>query len=650
MRDEHASSIALPDHGLLLLRECLVRAAAEAGSTEFAAWESWLRDGPPPGLPLPDGTPVPEGLFDSRGPADALPRVAAAVCALIERTLGMEHADRILLEAYEHITRGAHGQPWVADVVRLLPDHLLDAGELALLTQIRSLEEARASEAAARVQLQGVLDAAATGIIVIDAAGTIELVNEEAGRLFGHGARDLLGRSVTMLMPERLKPAHTQAVAQRSKEESLGEIPRPVTRRVEGLRADGTEFPLEVTVRPLRLPDGTLRFTAGVRDLSEMLALQSRMALADRMMSVGTLAAGAAHEINNPLAYVTMNVEFVLDGVRRGAGRPDLALTPGEVVEALEQALDGAHRIQKIVQDLRTFARAEPNRDAGVEVHRALETALRVTGNELRHRARVVQRFTGRCVVRGDEARLCQVFSNLLLNAAQATPTGAADRHSIEVTTERHGQDLRVRIADTGEGIAPERMHRVFDPFFTTRPPGQGLGLGLSICHAIVTGLGGHIEIAPRVGGGTVVTVTLPVAARDEAPTPPPAEVPRHDRLRVLIIDDEPLVCAALARALPDHRVTTETSARVALARLTAGESFDAILCDVMMPEMNAVQFWESLAHTRPEVRARVVFMTGGVFNEEMRAFLGRMPNPCLGKPLDLATLRRALERVTRHA
>ena len=650
MHHEHPTSPSPPAYGLLLLQECLIRVGAEVTSTEIDAWASWLRAGPVPGALLPDGTPIPEDLFDGRGSSEAMPRLAAAVCGLIERMLGVEQAHRILLEAYEHITRGAHGQPWVAEVVRLLPDHLLDAGELALLTQIRSLEQARASEAAARAQLQGVLDAAATGIIVIDAAGVIELINEEAARIFGYTAGALRGQPVTMLMPVRLQAAHSEAVARRTTALRGEEPPRPVNRRVEGLRADGAEFPLEITVRPLRLPDGSLRFTAGVRDLSETLAMQTRLALADRMMSVGTLAAGAAHEINNPLAYITMNLEYVLEGERQRAAQPREGAPASEVVLALEQALDGARRIQAIVRDLRTFARAEPGPDAGVELHRALETALRVTGNETRHRAGVVQRFGERCVVRGDEARLCQVFSNLLLNAAQAIPPGAVAGNTIEVVTSRHGDDVRVQISDTGEGIAPEHLHRVFDPFFTTRLPGHGLGLGLSICHAIVTGLGGHIEISPCPGGGTIVTVTLPAVTRTPAPTPAPAPAVGDLGLRLLIIDDEPLVCSALTRALTDHHVTSETQARAALARLAAGEDFDAILCDVMMPEMNAVQFWEALAHTRPEVRPRIVFMSGGVFSPELRGFLQRLSNPCLPKPLDLAALQRALERLARNA
>ncbi len=634
------------DLGLELLRHFVRRAFRMPGGESLTPWRQWLgrgetQDGPP----ALDASPT---AVDAATWEAALPEVLRAAVHAAEQALGPDKTDRLLLEAYEALTREHRGEAGLSVAVHLLPERLLHAGESALLAQIRELEQARAAEANARVMLEAVLDAATTGILVTDEHGIVAQANEEAAHLFGYGPGELVGTEVLRLIPPRHRDAHRLGML-RAVATEMGAEARPTSRRLDGLRADGSEFPLELTLRTLVLPNGRRLYTAGLRDLTETLALQARMALTDRLVSVGTLAAGAAHEINNPLAYVTMNAEYVRDVLRDSAnGEPMPPIE--ELVEALDQSLDGARRIQRIVKALRTLARSAPAPEGGLEVHRPLETALRLTDNELRHRARVVERLGSPGAVRGDEARLCQVFSNLLLNAAQAIPAGAASEHLVEIETGPgpDGTGATVTIRDTGHGIAPENAERVFDPFFTTRPPGQGLGLGLTISHAIVTQLGGLLTLTPHPERGTVVTLHLrgaDPASRSLTPAPDALDA---EPINLLIIDDEPLLITALTRSLIEHHIVAETSARRALARLAAGESFDAILCDVMMPEMSAPTFWEQLGIVRPELQSRVVFMTGGAFAGESRNFLQQVGNPCLEKPLDMATLRRTLRRVPR--
>jgi len=255
-----------------------------------------------------------------------------------------------------------------------------------------------------------------------------------------------------------------------------------------------------------------------------------------------------------------------------------------------------------------------------------------------------------------NEARLGQVFLNLLVNAAQAIPDGQVERNEIALRTfaDEKGHVV-VEVADTGSGIASEHLERLFDPFFTTKPVGVGTGLGLSICHGIVSGLGGEIQVDSQVGKGTRVRVVLPAVAQEVAvlparavepvalPSPPVKSVmPPSRQARLLVVDDEPLVARGVTRLLEGECSAEGTSsAKEALERLSKGERFDLLLCDVMMPEMSGEAFFHQLGQVAPDQRERVVFITGGAFTPEARAFLESLPpGRCIFKPLAAEVLR----------
>jgi signal transduction histidine kinase/CheY-like chemotaxis protein len=380
----------------------------------------------------------------------------------------------------------------------------------------------------------------------------------------------------------------------------------------------------------------------------------ARRALADRLTSATVLAAGVAHELNNPLAYVTANLSFLAERTSRiaellsGAPRtPDDADLITQLVEATREARTGADRMRTIVRDLRTFARADDPTPRPVDVRPVLDSCLNVAWSELRRRAEVVRDLAPVPAVLGDEARLSQVFLNLLLNAAQSIPGGRAETHQIRVST-RNLPDGRVavEVRDTGEGIAPEHLRRIFDPFFTTRDPGRATGLGLSICHAVVTSLGGLIEVESTPGKGSAFRVLLPPLPREEAkkagfPTPPPA--PR--RLRVLVVDDEPLVGTVVRRTLSEHEVTAVQSAKAALDRLASGEAYDVVLSDLLMPGTSGMELYDAVAARYPELARRFVFLTGGAFTPTARAFLEREGVEWIEKPFDAAALREVVAR-----
>ena len=367
----------------------------------------------------------------------------------------------------------------------------------------------------------------------------------------------------------------------------------------------------------------------------------SRAEASERLASIGTLAAGVAHEINNPLAYVVANLDWVLDR-RRESGRAE------EEVTALEEAREGTARVAEIVRGLRVFSRA-PAEDqrAALDVRGPLRAALNLAQPEIRHRARLALELADVPPVIGEEARLAQVFLNVLVNAAQAIPAGRAAQQEIAVRTRVEGRDVVVEIRDSGCGMPPEVQARIFEPFFTTKPPGVGTGLGLSICHGIVAAHGGAMEVQSRVGVGTAFRVRLP-RAPDATPAPRPRERPHPaaapERPRVLVVDDEPLVGRAVAQVLEaNHEVACTTDPQEALRRLAGGEPVDVVVCDVRMPGMSGAELWRRVVEARPALRGRFVFVSGAAVGIEAEELLASGEHELLSKPFAAAELRAAV-------
>jgi signal transduction histidine kinase len=384
-----------------------------------------------------------------------------------------------------------------------------------------------------------------------------------------------------------------------------------------------------------------VRSTERAREMADRQQLESQLVVADRLAAVGTLAAGIGHEINNPLAFVIMN----LDAAQEVAGR-QLQQGAGdapELRELLGTAQEGADRIRRIVSDLKALARDEGAARAPIDVHKVLDSCVRIAGNQIRHRARLLQEYGRVPPVDANEGRLAQVFLNLLINASQAIPEGKADDNFIRVATATDADgSVVVELSDSGVGIEPRLQSRLFEPFFTTKPVGEGIGLGLSVCHAIVTAWGGSIAVQSTPGKGTTFRVVLP-AHRDAAPAEP-AAVARETAsgsspLRVLIVEDDDLVAKSLARALRKHEVTVASDGRAGVA-LCKDHDYDVILCDLLMPQMTGMDVYEEVCRLRPGYEQRIVFMTGGAFTARAQSFLATVPNRTLHKPFTPSEVR----------
>jgi signal transduction histidine kinase len=376
----------------------------------------------------------------------------------------------------------------------------------------------------------------------------------------------------------------------------------------------------------------------------EQKKMQAQLMISERMASMGTLAAGVAHEINNPLACVMANLDLAAEDVVERAEKLGAMAEFSEVREDLRDAREAVEQIRNIVRDLKIFSRSEEEKTGPVDIRRVMDSTLRMAWNEIRHRARLVKNYGKTPSVEASESRLGQVFLNLVVNAAQAITEGRADNNEIRISTSTDPSgDVVIEIADTGPGMPPDVLARLFTPFFTTKPVGVGTGLGLSICHGIVTGFGGSIEVKSEVGRGTAFRISLPPARAEESDAAPhfALDVTAPRRGRILVVDDEPMIAKTVQRTLSaEHEVVGIGSADEALQRIRAGEQFDVILCDLMMPQMTGMDLHAELSRVAPEQAGRMIFLTGGAFSLRARAFLDETPNQRIEKPFDVRHLR----------
>ena len=285
---------------------------------------------------------------------------------------------------------------------------------------------------------------------------------------------------------------------------------------VTAMRAGACDF---VDLRRLdRLGPAVDRALRDAVARDEKRRTREQLLVIERMASVGTLAAGVAHEINNPLAAVMANIELAL---RTLGSLPPEVPEVAELTAELRDAHEAAYLVRQIVRDVKLFSRPGDDQAGPVDLRLVLDGAARMAWNEIRYRARLVKDYGDVPPVWATEARLGQVFLNLLINAAHALPVGRADSNRIAIVTRTDAQGRAVvEIVDTGSGILPENLPRLFTPFFSTKPIGSGSGLGLAICRRIVRELGGEIEVRSQAGQGTTVTVTIPAARARQATSP----------------------------------------------------------------------------------------------------------------------------------
>jgi PAS domain S-box-containing protein len=505
------------------------------------------------------------------------------------------------------------------------------------------------------------------GVISTDAAGRVALMNSAAEALSGWKQAEAAGQPLATLLP--LVDPTTGQLAEHPVEGALaGRGSPPGTERNLRTR-DQVDRTIEVCASPIVDEQGLLLGTVMVfRDVSDTRRARHQLELAQRMSALGTMVAGVAHEINNPLTFVTSNLQLALEefaqNPARLAAQGNDRLAFARIEEALREAALGSERIAHIVADLKALVRQpeRPQEKESADLAGALRWALSVSSSELQQRARITTTLAATPPVQCNETRLGQIFINLLQNAAHAIPPGDPGGHEVRVSTRVDGAWVVAEIQDSGGGIPPEHLAHIFEPFFTTKPPGQGTGLGLSICHGIIQSSGGDLTVTSKVGRGTTFTVRLPFAlappptpvpppapASPPTPAPPPAPAPRVARTRLLVIDDERMILRLLQRMLGDeHEITALESAAQALDLIASGARFDVILCDLMMPQMTGIDLHKALSLAHPDQAARMIFLSGGATDASAVAFLERVAGRHLDKPLDRGALRALIDQIAR--
>jgi PAS domain S-box-containing protein len=567
------------------------------------------------------------------------------------------------------------GVPWPEAARQALYELQVHQIELEMQNEeLRRAQDAmRASETRHRIMFETSRDALIT---LAPATGRFTYANASAVTMFGAANEaDLLSRTLWHHSPDRQPDGCVSA------DKALAMMK---TAMEEGFnfcvwtfeRPSGEKFVATILTSRMEI-DGQALLQATVRDETQMKRLETVLGQADRLASMGMLAAGVAHEINNPLVYVLYNIESLTNdlpkviaaakrcasALRSQVGDPAFSVIAGdgagilhgsmldEIVDRARDALAGTQRIKIISKALGTFSRVESVERSAVDLNYAIECAITMAFNEIKYRAKLVKDLGRVPPIWASEGKLSQVFLNLLINASHAIEEGNVEENRITIRTWSEGGDAFAEVKDTGKGIAPELLPRIFEPFFTTKPMGMGSGLGLAICRNIVNDFGGDIRGESVVGVGTRFLVRLPVQPSAQpaavARVLPDAQTPPTLRGRILVMDDEELVLKTLTRVLGgDHQVVTATSGEVGRAILERDQSFDVILCDMMMPEMTGMALHEWLVAHHPGLADRVIFVSGGAFTPKSSAYLAGIRNRRLDKPIDVTVLQELVTQM----
>jgi two-component system NtrC family sensor kinase len=409
----------------------------------------------------------------------------------------------------------------------------------------------------------------------------------------------------------------------------------------EALRHAHDELEQRVRERTAELThtNARLRLEIAERQQAEaqLRQQQERLFQHEKLAAMGSLLASVAHELHNPLSIVMMQAELLREEIQQGP-----------LAEQAQAITQSAERCARIVRNFLTLARQHPPERQWVDLNHVVEEAVELLAYALQVDTIEValQLAPALPLCAADPHQLHQVVVNLVTNAHQALREVPLPRR-LTFTTSTDPARTRVvlEVADTGPGIPPEIQGRIFEPFFTTKPPGVGTGLGLPLCRGIIEGHGGSLRVQSPHGQGTVLRVELPVGAEPIAEPAAPAAValtPAPEKGQaMLVVDDEPGIASALAHLLrrSGYAVDTAANGRLALDKLQ-GRTYDLILCDLRMPELDGPGFYRELEERYPQLRRRVIFLTGDTLSPAAREFLEKVGVARLSKPFRAAEVR----------
>ncbi len=396
---------------------------------------------------------------------------------------------------------------------------------------------------------------------------------------------------------------------------------------------------------------------------------------ANRMATIGQLAAGTAHEVNNSVAFILINSETTKEHLagleascsllqdrveskfgRKGRALIDDLLSERNVVsnlkamkEMLEDNVNGMRRIQRIVQEMRVFSRIERDEVQLIQINDVVNTVCTMVRNQINHRAKLVKDLGEVPPIAADLGKLSQAVLNVVINATHAIEEGVPDKNEIKIKTRIVDDNIVLTIEDTGCGISKDDQERIFNPFFTTKPKELGAGLGLSLCAETLHKHRGQISVQSEAGKGACFTISIPLdtglAVASKSKEADKAQKQRQ-RARILLIDDDSMVRRGFYRLLMRfHDVVEASGGEEALNLLDQDSRFDVVICDMIMPEMDGPAIYEAVRSKLPHIAERMVFITGGAFTERARDFALNIGAIILDKPVPVELLLDTVDR-----
>ena len=503
-------------------------------------------------------------------------------------------------------------------------------GTVLALRDVTDMRRAHQELAKSESRYRHLFEDASDAIMTFDSLGRFTSVNDAGERISGYQRDELIGRFFGPLLP-------------------ISELPRAVLEFRKALsgqpgqfesvvvRKDGERRHITITYS---CPQRSREVLCLIRDATEEKQLQQQLVQSEKMGAIGQLVSGVAHELNNPLASITAFAQLMLsDGNLNKDDR-----------HATEVIANESRRAARIVHNLLTFARQHKAEKTYADINQVIENTLELRGYDLSVRGIQIERSYADPPpsTMADAYQLQQVILNLVTNAEQAMAGVERAHHRLTARTRRDGETIRIEIEDTGPGIPPDGLERIFNPFYTTKPVGHGTGLGLSISLGIVSEHGGRIWADNVAGGGARFCIDLPRVAPPAGTTLSVAApvIAAAAGMRILVADDEAAIREALTRFLErsGHVVVAVDSGSSALAA-ARNQEFDAVFLDIRMPDLSGQHVFEQWKTEHPELARRVVFLTGDIVSTDLQQFLSGTGRPFVAKPFDLEVVLQFLNR-----
>lgn len=523
-----------------------------------------------------------------------------------------------------------------------------------------------------RTNYRTLIDSVPDLMYIICPEGKIADCNQSAIEFTGYTRNELIGKQVEDIYDEGSREMAVTFFQEWKKSGILR------NKELKIRTKKGQAIDVELNVNTVRDESGAITSSVSVQrvitERKKVEAMRNKLAHADRLLVIGQLAAGVAHEINNPAAYIMANIssmqatiseikdicsrvkdclEFddldtLRDKLREVLSASNIYPILAESEEILKETFDGVDRIRSIVKDLRIFSRLEEDKLEFTSINEVIDIACNMTYNEIKHKARLEKNLSKLPLIKADKGKLVQVIINMMLNSAQAIVQGDMDNNKIRIISESKDDKITVRIEDTGKGIPPEARDHIFEPFFTTKPKEKGTGLGLALCADIINKHKGEIRLLDTSSEGTRFEIKIPFDPKDAVKGPLTqqdyAKLRSGNKKRLLLIDDEALLLKAYKRNLQDdYQISTCERAEEALELLKKDQDFHLILCDIIMPGMSGIDLFNEIREKMPELSKKFVFCSGSGFGFSSKEIKDTYDNIFLQKPISMAKLKETI-------